>query len=119
MVYEKKSKEEIEQIVRDCMVENGIETEDTYSFDGYILENSFGKRNTKPCNGYTITIEDSFGGEGQGDEMWAVYAIKKENLKEIYVRVSGYYDSWNGTEWNGELEVVEPKNVTVVQWEYA
>lgn len=60
----------------------------------------------------TVVYENSYGGEGCGDDYWVVV-----KLNDRYFRVSGYYDSWNGGELDGELEEVIPKEVKKIEWE--
>lgn len=45
---------------------------------------------------------DSFGGEGEGDTIWRI--VKFETYG-IYIKISGYYDSYNGTDWDDISEV--------------
>lgn len=59
-----------------------------------------------------VEFEDSFGGEGQGDDYWVVV-----KLDDRYFRVDGYYSSWDGGELDGELEEVVPKEVKKIEWE--
>jgi hypothetical protein len=60
---------------------------------------------------------DSYGGEGQG-ETW--YSIKYFPEHNIYIRVDGFYQSYNGTEfydgWNccSEVRPIE-KTITVYE----
>lgn len=111
------TQKEVEQIVIDCSIANGDPIQDEF-FCGYKMEENFSYGDTKQSNGYLVKQVDSFGGEGQGDEMWAVYEITNETTKTIacHVRVQGYYNSWNGTEWDGSLEIVEPYEVKVTRW---
>ena len=55
--------------------------------------------------------EDSYGGEGQGDEYWSVY---KFSLGEevVYVKFDGWYASYNGSEFN-EWFFVEPQEKVI------
>lgn len=59
-----------------------------------------------------LKYEDSFGGEGQGDDYWVVV-----KLEDRYFRVNGWYSSWEGGELDGTLEEVTPKEVKVIEWE--
>jgi hypothetical protein len=54
---------------------------------------------------------DSYGGEGQGDDYWVVFQAGDQ-----YFRVNGYYASYDGGELDGEVEEVEPHEVTVTEW---
>ena len=68
---------------------------------------------------YKITGEiDQHGGEGEGSEYWLVSRIFNKKTEEVYfIQFSGYYDSWNGTDWSENYwTVVEPKEKTIVVW---
>lgn len=54
---------------------------------------------------------DEYGGEGQGDDYWTVFKIQ-----DRYFRKNGWYDSYNGSEWDGALEEVFPKEVKKIEW---
>lgn len=58
------------------------------------------------------------GGEGGGEEVDRV--IKFTDIKtgeKAFVRVTGFYNSYEGTEWYPEeAEAVEPREVTVTQY---
>lgn len=43
--------------------------------------------------------------------MWVVFQIGSQ-----YFRMNGSHDSWEGTEWDGTLEEVEPYNKVVVDY---
>jgi len=59
-----------------------------------------------------------FGGEGLGDNIWKVFKINNiETNEKTYFKVSGYYDSWNDSDWDGGINFVKPKEVTVIKWE--
>jgi hypothetical protein len=55
--------------------------------------------------------EDSYGGEGQGDEYWVVFRINDQLF-----RVDGYWQSWEGGEYDGDLYEVEPYQVMVTRY---
>jgi hypothetical protein len=110
-------KDEVIKIIEGSLLENGMpEDQITEGYDGYALEEYFEYSDVKPFNGYTIQEIEHFGGEGQGDEMWKVFSISKDGEKDAYFRVQGFYNSWNGTEWNYEIDLVQPYEVTVTQW---
>jgi hypothetical protein len=61
-----------------------------------------------------IKFETYYGGEGMGDAYWAVYSFTRYDEK-VYVKFDGYYQSYNGAEYN-EHFFVEPKQVTVTKF---
>lgn len=61
-------------------------------------------------------VHSEGGGEGEGDYVERVMAVNIDGEVVSYVRVTGYYESYNGTEWNGDWELVEPREVTVTQY---
>jgi len=88
--------------------------EEVYDINGYELEECLGKYSN---DNYSIEEVEHSGGEGQGEEMWKVFKIQDLKTKEAtYFRKSGYYDSWNGTEWQENIELVESYEVTVTRW---
>jgi hypothetical protein len=59
--------------------------------------------------------EDSFGGEGHGEEYWSVYSFTKGS-ETVYVKFDGSYASYNGSEYD-DYYFVEPKQVMVTRYE--
>lgn len=59
-----------------------------------------------------VSLKDSYGGEGQGEEYWSVYYFPKLNL---YVKFEGYYQSHHGAEYESCSEVI-PKEVTKTEY---
>lgn len=49
-----------------------------------------------------VTLVHKFGGEGKGDTMLKIVKFKSYN---VYLQISGYYDSYNGTDWDDISEV--------------
>ena len=104
----------VNKAVREQDEHNPSYTDDNYLFNGYTLEEYlYNYKNDE----YSFKETDSFGGEGMGDEIWRVFEVTNLKTEEkIHFRVSGWYDSWNDTEWNEGLELVEPYEVTVIKW---
>lgn len=70
------------------------------------------KNYTYTFRGTPIKVVEQFGGEGQGEQY---YYILSYGL--AFLRVGGYYSSWEGTTWSeDETELVVPKPVTVIEW---
>jgi hypothetical protein len=65
-----------------------------------------------------VSLQESYGGEGKGDEYWYVFKIKHPVHGEGFIRYVGYYDSWNGTEWEGTpARMVKPVQKTITVYE--
>ncbi len=68
-------------------------------------------------NGCHIVCVHSEGGyEGAGEDVSRVFSINRGNEMLAHFRTTGCYDSHNGTEWDDQIEVVYPRNVTVTQY---
>lgn len=60
---------------------------------------------------------DSYGGEGQGETWYIVYYFPKH---DVYIRIDGYYQSYNGTEFYdgwGCCKEVKPVKKTITVYE--
>jgi len=59
---------------------------------------------------------DSHGGEGEGSDWWVVKYFKDH---DIYIKVSGYYTSYSGTDFEGwdDCSQVFPKKKTIIVYE--
>ena len=55
------------------------------------------------------------GGEGEGEYVERVLGVKVGS-EEIFLRTTGFYESYNGTEWSCEWVQVFPQEVTVVRY---
>lgn len=70
--------------------------------------------NTLQEAGITTKRIDRYGGEGKGDDYWSVYEFSNGN-ELVYVQFDGWYDSYDGSDFN-EWFFVEPKEVKVVEF---
>lgn len=62
----------------------------------------------------TAKLVDSFGGEGQGDELWIILSIGDQHYKADH-----YYSSYDGSEpWHGNCTIfpVVGREKTVTEW---
>lgn len=60
---------------------------------------------------------DQYGGEGQGDTWWSIKYFPKHN---VYIKVSGWYQSYNGTDfgdWNEACTQVFPQEKIITVYE--
>lgn len=64
---------------------------------------------------YILRSEESYGGEGAGDEFWTVFSMEDENNVKRYFRWDGWYSSYEGGQLDDLSEVV-PTKVEVTQW---
>jgi len=95
-------KDKVIEILKDV-----FDVEDYY--DGYSVNEVSGEEK----EGYDINLLETFGGEGYGDSISYIFELFKDNKPLYYFECYGYYDSWNGTEWN-DIDIVLPKpNVDV------
>lgn len=60
-------------------------------------------------------ILDTFGGEGQGDDHWAVFKIISPDGYRIFKR-NGYYVSHDGSHYDGPTVEVRPAERIVTDW---
>lgn len=65
--------------------------------------------------GKVVKVDD-YGGEGQGDEYWVVFSVTKGDVTRHF-RMDGWYQSYNGGEFDGDLKEVRPKQKTITVWE--
>lgn len=70
-----------------------------------------------PDENVTIDLLDSYGGEDQGSDFWAVYRFSN-GIDTVLLKFDGYYQSHYGTEFNEWFEV-KPVEVTRIEYERA
>lgn len=63
-----------------------------------------------------VTVVDNYGGEGQGDDLWAVFRIEFDNGDVKHYRKSGYWVSYDGATWDQALEEVTPREKVITVW---
>lgn len=62
-------------------------------------------------------VEKVGGGEGGGSAASRVYKVTTTVDDEVhYFQLTGFYDSYNGTEWDNELVEVFPHQVVVTKY---
>jgi hypothetical protein len=57
-------------------------------------------------------IDGESGGEGSGESIWVVFRVGSQ-----YFRKSGYYASYDGSNWDGDVQEVTRRQLTVSTWE--
>lgn len=82
--------------------------EESLDYEGLLTEN------------FVIEIEESWGGEGEGDSYGYVFSVRDRNnpdLESRYFQIDAYYASWDGVHWDGStIYEVEPRMVQVRKW---
>lgn len=67
--------------------------------------------------GFSVSMVDQHGGEGQGDQIWAVFMFTEDATgEETHIRFDGWYASYVGSEYNSFCEV-RPIQVTKTEYE--
>jgi len=56
------------------------------------------------------------GREGEGEYVKRTYAVKDANEVYFYFEIYGHYDSYEGTEWDETINIVEPYQVMVTKY---
>ncbi len=62
--------------------------------------------------GEAVLKDAKFGCEGGGEELWLVFAIGEQ-----FFRITGYYSSYEGSEWESDVTEVEPREKVVTVYE--
>lgn len=100
--FSDKRDEEYEQLKKEYQ---NSPTEYTYRTDKWLSSLGLGK----------IEEVDQYGGEGQGST-W--YSIKYFEDHDVYIKTSGYYSSYHGTDFDyGYGEEVRPTEKTITVYE--
>lgn len=97
----------------------GFDVDGRYRPDWHSIKYSFDEAKVlwvddKPV---TVTVADAqFGGEGDFNvETYVVFRVGA--LDEIkYFRIAGWYQSYEGTEWDNNFYEVKPLEVKVTKW---
>lgn len=65
---------------------------------------------------YIKIVDSEGGGEGEGDYVHRIWGVFKGGNTLSHIRVTGYYQSYNGTEYNDDWTLVVPRDVLVTQY---
>jgi hypothetical protein len=63
-----------------------------------------------------LTLVDSYGGEGQGDDYWMVLKLTQGDVVRTF-KMNGYHVSHDGSYYDGPFVEVTPKLKTITVWE--
>jgi hypothetical protein len=76
----------------------------------------WGDEDTTPIvEQFNIKFVDSYGGEGCGDDYWAVWSYDQDG-QTFYIKLYGWYASYNGSEYEG-WKFVTPREKTITVYE--
>jgi len=89
------------------------EMSDEYNSD-YDSEEFTAFRDELAENKISFEHMDNHGGEGEGEDYWSVYKFTS-GTDEVFVKFSGWYQSYNGSEFT-EFFFVTPKEAMVTQY---
>lgn len=87
---------------------------DDAEFDSF-YEIKYGSGGHVPGLGEVKYVDD-YGGEGQGDDYWVVFSVTGHDVTRHF-RMEGWYQSYAGGEFDGDLKEVTPKEKVVTVWE--
>jgi len=74
-------------------------------------------RDLEAVNGFNIKqVYEEGDTEGGGEYSEVVYAITYQEERLAYFQYTGYYSSYNGTEWNDGYNIVFPYQVTLTKY---
>ena len=77
--------------------------------DDFVSE--FSRRSVElSIDGNPITLVDNYGGEGMGDEYWAVL-----ECNGVYARIRGWYSSWDGGSYDSVQQVI-PREEKIIRF---
>lgn len=82
--------------------------------NGYGFHDAAYRCNDSISDQFDIELLEEFGGEGEGNVYYYVFKIiDKQTDETVYIKFDGFYDSWNGTEWETDCFFVYPKQKTI------
>lgn len=61
-------------------------------------------------------LDGETGGEGSAEYIWQVWQVTDGEGNVQFFKKEGYYMSYDGSNWDGELFEVEPYEKTVTDW---
>lgn len=71
---------------------------------------------TVPGLGEVSVVERVGGGEGEGDHMHIVFRVADSHVEHFFKK-SGYYSSWDSSDWDGAFVEVHPREKTITVYE--
>lgn len=93
---------------------NQDEYSDFYQ-NGWVIEEYFLKYTDEKSNFFKECVS-SWGGEGEGDNYGRTFRVVHPEYGQFYVSYLAYHDSWNGVDWCYDPIIVEPVEVTRIEY---
>lgn len=96
---------------------NGTESEtESYDENDFWHEAEDGGPYVIPGFGTLAYVDGEHGGEGSAEHIWQVWSVTDDEGNKQYFQKTGYYASYDGSNWDGSLYEVEPFEKTVTAW---
>lgn len=100
--------QEIVKKLEECKI-NPSELEDTIGGYGEFDKDAFDS-----IFGNVEEVHSIGGTEGGGDYAERVYLFKDHN---VYIKITGFYSSYHGTDWDEDFKEVSPRQKTITVYE--
>jgi hypothetical protein len=94
----------------------GEEVESTYEGSEFWHEADGSTQITLDDTHKATYVDGETGGEGSGEYIWQVWSVTDAEGNEQFFRKTGYYMSYEGSTWDGDLTEVVPFEKTVTDW---
>jgi hypothetical protein len=75
-------------------------------------ENAKIKKEVEELTAQLVLVHESGGYSGGGEEVERIF-MHKDKDEKIYIKISGFYSSYEGTEWSETIERMQPEQKTV------
>lgn len=105
-------KNEIVEFLDQDGIANAFFTEEVDAIDKTAYSDDLGKDVALP-EGWEFSLVERYGGEDQGSEFWSVYEFKKGDFSILF-KFDGWYQSYNGSEFEEYFEVVPAQETITV-----
>ena len=102
------------QEIKEKLTEIGIKTGDKIVTEFCYGGDNIDEETLVTMFGDVEVIDKQGDCEGGGDYAMKVFLFKAHN---VYIKVEGFYSSYNGTEWDEEYKEVFPQQKTITVYE--
>ena len=96
------------------LIETGIKDGSDFINTFYEGDSDIDEDTLEAIFGKTEVVDSQGDKEGGGDYAMKVFLFKDHN---IFIKVTGFYSSYNGTDWEGDWMNVSPKEKTITVYE--